>query len=250
MLRLIALALLIATPTTAQAPLLPADPATAAFVRDNLVATFYHEVGHALIDTLELPVLGREEDAADTLSVLLIDRLWQEDAAEDLIRSVADAYLLFDAQSTANDEPLPYWDTHSLDLQRYYNTVCLFYGADPDAREDLADALDLPAERRESCQEEYQLAADSWGAMLDGRPPQDHNPAFRLIEPAGQNDLTELIATEVGILNGEYGLPVRIDVTVETCGEANAFYDLRARRVVMCVEYADDLTSLYSDAPR
>ena len=249
MLRATALALLTALPAGAQT-VLPGEPGKAAFVRANLVATFYHEVGHALIDTLDLPVLGREEDAADMLSVLLIDRLWQDEAAGDLIRQVADAYILFDARSETKGEGLPYWDTHSLDLQRYYNFVCLFYGADPDAREGLADELDLPTERRESCPEEYEQAANSWGAMLDGMPPQDNRPGFRLVVPADRDALTALVAEEVRALNGEYGLPQTIDVTVEPCGEPNAIYDPRARRIVMCTEYADDLGKLYEEAAK
>ena len=249
MLRLIALALLTALPAGAQTTP-PDDGGKADFVAANLVATFYHEVGHALIDTLDLPVLGREEDAADTLSVLLIDKLWQDEAAGDLIRQVADAYLLFDAKGASDGEELPYWDTHSLDLQRYYTYVCIFYGADPDTREDIADELDLPSERRESCPEEYEQAANSWGALLEGMPPQDSRPSFRLVVPADRDTFTALVAAEVRALNGEYGLPKPVDVTVEPCGEPNAFYDPRARRIVMCTEYADDLAQLYDQAEK
>ncbi|MBA4350919.1 MAG: hypothetical protein C0427_06690, partial [Rhodobacter sp.] len=41
-------------------------------VRDVMLAIFYHELGHALIDVMQLPVLGLEEDAADVLSVVMI----------------------------------------------------------------------------------------------------------------------------------------------------------------------------------
>ena len=39
------------------------------FVHDNLLATRYHEIGHAMIDQLELSLLGQEKDAADVASV-------------------------------------------------------------------------------------------------------------------------------------------------------------------------------------
>jgi hypothetical protein len=51
------------------------------------------------------------------------------------------------------------------DEQLYYNLVCIFYGAYPDAREDLAQELVLPEERAINRQEEYELAIDSWGAF-------------------------------------------------------------------------------------
>lgn len=225
---------------------LPADPDAADFVTGNLVFVFYHEVAHALIDILDLPVLGREEDAADALSALLIDTLWDEDAAVALTYSSALGFLLFAAEAERQGAEPAYWGQHSLDLQRYYNLLCLFYGANPDMRDDVADELDLPAERRESCPEEFEMVAASWGAMLEGMPPQDHGRGLRLVVPAGRDDYTKLIAEEVRALNGEYGLPVWVDVTVETCGEPNAFYDPRARRIVMCFEYAEELARLYA----
>ncbi len=42
-----------------------ADARREAFVEANLLGIFYHELGHALIDILGLPVFGQEEDAAD-----------------------------------------------------------------------------------------------------------------------------------------------------------------------------------------
>lgn len=33
---------------------------------------FYHEVGHALVDVLELPITGKEEDAVDQLSTYVL----------------------------------------------------------------------------------------------------------------------------------------------------------------------------------
>ena len=39
------------------------------FVHDNLLATSYHEIGYAMIDQLELSLLGQEKDAADVASV-------------------------------------------------------------------------------------------------------------------------------------------------------------------------------------
>ena len=39
------------------------------FVHDNLLATRYHEIGCAMIDQLELSLLGQEKDVADVASV-------------------------------------------------------------------------------------------------------------------------------------------------------------------------------------
>lgn len=233
------------TPLRADVPA-PPDPDVAAFVEANMIAALYHEAAHALIDTLHLAVEGREEDAADALAALLIDRLRDDEAATLLVTQTALAFRLYDAEG--GTAPQAYRDTHSLDLQRYYTLVCLFYGADPARRVDLARDLDLPVEREESCPEEWQAAADFWGDRLAGMPPQDHLKGFRLRRADTGDALTRAIAREVDALNGEYGVPARIDVTVERCGEANAFYDPRARQIVLCTDYADDLARLYRAA--
>ncbi|EAQ14442.1 putative metallopeptidase DUF4344 [Maritimibacter alkaliphilus HTCC2654] len=49
-----------------------------AFVESNILATLYHELGHALIDIQDVPIFGQEEDAADVLSILLVDAFWEE----------------------------------------------------------------------------------------------------------------------------------------------------------------------------
>ena len=61
--------------------LLPA-PAFADFTENNLLAIFYHELGHAVIDQMQVPIFGQEEDAADSLSILLVDALYESDDAE------------------------------------------------------------------------------------------------------------------------------------------------------------------------
>ena len=43
------------------------------FVALNLISVFYHELGHTVIDTMQVPIFGQEEDAAEAFSILLID---------------------------------------------------------------------------------------------------------------------------------------------------------------------------------
>ena len=123
------------------------EPNSDQFVHDNLLATLYHEIGHAMIDQLELPLLGQEEDAADVASVFLIDALYEEEAAIEITYAAADMFL-----ALAEETGEPYWaSTHGPDLQRYYNLACLFAGADMDARarigEDLGVKLNLKLQK-------------------------------------------------------------------------------------------------------
>jgi hypothetical protein len=47
------------------------------FVFGNVLFVAAHELGHALVSEMKLPILGREEDAADVLAILTA--LWMGD---------------------------------------------------------------------------------------------------------------------------------------------------------------------------
>lgn len=224
------------------------DASTQDFVDANLLATFYHELGHGLIDVLMLPVLGREEDAVDTLSALMIHDLWQEDAAVNMVYHTAGAFQAYAIEAEANGYEPAYWGQHSLDMQRYYNLICLFYGANPDEREDIAIDLGLPENRAVRCPDEFALAYDSWGVMLEGLEPGPD--MFGLVmEPGDADDpVYALLSEEVAELNKTYGLPQEIRVGVEPCGQANAFYVPAEARIIMCTEYAEDLARIWQGA--
>ena len=131
-------------------------------VAGAFVFFLFHEVGHALIDVLELPITGREEDAADQLAAwVLID-------AEEGNAAVIDAATSFygDGEETVEVEETDFADEHGLDRQRYFNMVCWVYGSDPDANSDLVDDGWLPEDRANLCEGEYQQLDRSWGRLL------------------------------------------------------------------------------------
>ena len=212
-----------------------AAPASADFVENNLLAIFYHELGHAVIDQMQVPIFGQEEDAADALSVLLIDALYDGASAENIAYDSA-ALFWFEAQN----EPA-YWDVHGPDEQRFFNTVCLFYGAEPDSREDFAQELGLPEERAEGCADEFDLASASWNAVLDEMADSAALTGKLLVEPVSE---MQVILEEVADLNKEFSWPQDIKVRLAPCGEANAFYDLGAQSITMCSELPDWLEEI------
>jgi len=174
-----------------------------------------------------VPIFGQEEDAADALSILLIDALYDPDVAEDM---AYDSAAVFWAE--AAEEPA-FWDTHGPDEQRFYNTVCLFYGADPDRREAFAEDLGLPEERAEGCPGEFELAANSWNTVLDEMAEDKSLSGLLVFEGASENPLIE---AEIAALNEEFRWPRDIVVESAPCGEANAYYDLGAQSITMCEE--------------
>jgi hypothetical protein len=68
---------------------------------------FFHELGHALIDVLQLPIVGREEDAADEFATLAL--LAEEKAGAEAALAVAEYFRLEGTQATKNGE-VAWWD--------------------------------------------------------------------------------------------------------------------------------------------
>jgi hypothetical protein len=124
--------------------------------------TFMHELGHALVDQYQLPIVGREEDVVDSFAAIVLLEAGQEDA----VVAGIDQFDL-DAAEEAELDELAYWDEHSLSEQRFYNIACLVYGSDPDAYADWVDEDWLPEDRAERCPAEYDQASNSWSVLLE-----------------------------------------------------------------------------------
>ena len=135
---------------------------------DAGVFFLHHEVGHALVDLYELPVTGREEDAVDELAAILIIEGW--DGGDLAVLTAADSFFnsgLEESAEVESPEDLPFWDEHSLDLQRFYSVACLVYGSNPEAHAGLLADGTVPEENAELCQETYGIKLDTWSFLLE-----------------------------------------------------------------------------------
>jgi hypothetical protein len=123
---------------------------------------FAHEFGHALIHNFELPVLGREEDAADGIATVLLLK------APDGATYAADAAEFWDAFSGRQNPPklAEYADNHSFDRQRAFNILCWVGGSDEGILQALAENEIVPEERLASCPAEWQLLEQSAEQVL------------------------------------------------------------------------------------
>ncbi len=131
---------------------------------DAVQFVFLHEIGHALIDTYKLPVMGNEEDAADRCSAFInLNELGDEGVRS--VLAASDAFAI-EAKNTSPDERNPA-DEHLLQEQRFYNTLCLTYGSNPNKYEYLVSEGYLPKERAVRCPNEYQRTVESWVKLLE-----------------------------------------------------------------------------------
>lgn len=217
------------------------------FVVNNAIFILFHEAGHMLVSEFNLPVLGREEDAVDALSSVLL--LGAED--EDLnttMQDAADGWFLLDEAKEDGPQEDDFMGTHGLDRQRAYSIVCMMTGANAEFFKEFADSLDFPEERRQECVFEYQRARDSWMSLLAANMKDGVKTRFEVTyEPAGNEDLQgfadllksagalETIATVFG---EGYNLKDGIKITGKTCGTENAFWYAGDREITYCYEMA------------
>ena len=54
-----------------------------------------------------------------------------------------------------------------------------------------------------------------------------------------------ILRAEIAALNAELRFDAPLRVVVETCGEANAFYDPNDRLVIFCTEFEGHLRAMY-----
>ncbi|PWR21343.1 DUF4344 domain-containing metallopeptidase [Zavarzinia aquatilis] len=270
--RLCLLFLLLLGAAPAAAEPRPLDAGDRLFIQANVQWTVGHEIGHALIDQLQLPVFGREEDAADMLGALLLvlrrDAGLQPDFRERL-KAIADGWLLEWLDDLKLDSSIPYWDQHSLDIQRLFTFTCLIFGSDPEHLRDLADTATLPVERALYCPDEYALAARSidWVSQHYGRPagemPAPGAGRFRVTYETGGasrvRDLIEIVQADPFVqeaadrLSERLRLPRDIGIVFTDCGNPDAFYNANTVEIVICYglleHFADYARRRHDPAP-
>ncbi|HKZ14620.1 MAG TPA: DUF4344 domain-containing metallopeptidase [Solirubrobacterales bacterium] len=122
-----------------------------------------HEFAHALIHNFELPVLGREEDAADGISTVVLLK------AEGGALYAIDAAEFWEAFSGRQDPPdlAEYADNHSFDRQRADNILCWVAGSDESILEAFLENEVLPEGRLASCPGEWELLRGSAEQVLN-----------------------------------------------------------------------------------
>jgi hypothetical protein len=237
------------------------DPARSAvqFAVGNVEFLVLHEIGHFLIMEKEVPILGPEENAADYIATLALlheaplDPAFNDRALHSLL-AAADAFAASWQVGEAVSADVPYWGSHALSIQRFYQIACLLYGSDPKTFASVPAAAGLPPERAASCKAEYARAEHAIGWLLDnyGRHPGDppgaptdvrYEPAptrvsARIAEELKAQRLLELIVER---LRERFVLARPMSVVLRSCGQREAAWLPDRRELVVCYELLDTL---------
>ena len=238
------------------------------FTVANSEFTLMHEMGHLLISELQLPVLGREEDAADQLGFMGLFLLQQEQHRDDFsakLMDVADYWRLEWQSAERSGTEIPVWDSHALDAQRFYNIACLAYGSDPDRLDWVLEVSGLPVERALYCPEEYAQAAHAvqWFREHFGRSnerparhrirviydtPPGHLPGgTELLEKIRASGELEAVAAKA---SEAFELPRDLTLRMSTCGAPDAWFNRISGELTLCYERIAYFRDLAAELPR
>ena len=140
---------------------------------NNSIFVFQHEIGHLFVGEFDLPVLGKEEDAADSLASVMLLSQDTEDvrpgAPRRRRRLVSHGVL---ARATNTRTPTSTTSTASI-FSAPTPIVCLMVGANPKTFGDIAEEYEMDEDRQESCAFDYQQAVNSWVQLLEPHTVKD-----------------------------------------------------------------------------
>jgi len=139
-----------------------------------------HELGHAMFDIFDVPVFGRQEDAADEFATYIMLQFGGEQALG-LIDGAAYGYHAY--IKDLKDKPqvtLPlaaFSSDHGAPEERYFNLICIAYGYDNRLFSGEMDKI--PPGRARSCKFEYEELKFAMQTVF--WPHLDHDKVARVL---------------------------------------------------------------------
>jgi hypothetical protein len=226
------------------------------FVIGNTFFVMLHELGHATISELDIGVLGKEEDAADSFAATQLIGLGTAVSEEAVVNS-AKGWFMSDRRDKAEGDDVPFYDAHGLDQQRAFQFVCFLVGADDKKFKNLADEVKLPKDRQTSCQSDYTQAAKAWDQALRPHARAPDQPKTKIDVVYGEVKGNEAIARAVRAMmllevianraSGLFAWPTPFSLEMQSCGFINAAWVASTHKLTFCYELATDFAELYRD---
>ena len=121
----------------------------------------FHETAYALFDLFDVPIWGRIDDAADRLTAFVMMQFGEDNARTTILGSA-----LFFNWSAHTWTGKDFASTEAPEAQRFYNFLCIAYGGDPIAFDNLKTNGALPEYRSAQCAKEYQQVRKAFDLRL------------------------------------------------------------------------------------
>ena len=226
----------------------------ARFLAANVEWVLDHEMAHALIHEFDLPVLGQEEDAADSFASASVSARHPEREAAERLALVAELWFL---EAEAVGEP-DYFTEHDLDIQRGFRVLCVANGADSAVADAALAFVDVPDGGFDGCEVDRDLATESWDVLIgpntlyEDEPPADvtveYGPAEGLEAERAALEATGAMEALAAEAAETYALFDPLLIAGRACGEPDAFHDADEGEIVLCYELVADMLALRAAA--
>ena len=225
------------------------------FVAGNMLFVLLHELGHAVVSEMELPVVGKDEDAADSFAATRLIKIGSG-FSDQVVADAAKGWFLSDRRDKKEGDAVPYYDEHGLNLQRAYQFVCFLVGSDEDKFKSLANETKLPKDRQSSCAGDYSRASKAWDSFLRPHLRAPDQPKIKIDvvygDGKGKLDALAQAARSVMLLEpvaqlaaDQLAWPAPFALEMQTCGFINAAWVASTHKLTLCYELAADFAELY-----
>jgi Putative metallopeptidase len=224
------------------------------FVLGNTLFILLHEMGHVHFSEMKLPVLGREEDEADTFAAITMLKVGTS-FTERVLANASQGWFFSERRNQQTGAKPLYYDAHDLSPQRAYQIVCLMVGSDPAKFKAIADDAKMPESRQESCKRDYAKALRSWEMVLAPHRRAADQPETKINIIYGDAQgvfevfarsfrATRLLET-VAERSAIYVWPAPFTMEMLSCDGPNASWDDEARTLKLCYQLPFDFAQLY-----
>jgi hypothetical protein len=231
------------------------------FVVGNMLFVATHELGHALVSEMKLPVLVGEEQAADDFAVLTTLKHGERDFSDRVLIEAAKGWSARGGRRKKGGGMPDYYARHRLDERRGYRIVCLMVGADAERFKALAEETKLPHDRRRRCGWDYDRATRNWERVLESHRRSAGQPKtpIDVIYRAAKGNLgiyaqtfrnLQFLETIAELAADRFAWPNPISFEMRSCRDDGARWSISARRLHICYELARGFAELYRDLER
>ena len=152
-----------------------------------------HEMGHAIIRQLNLPLTGMEEDSADGFATFFTVN--DKDTGPNAALGGA---VLFDAMGSKRPNLTleDFSSDHPVILQRVYNFLCAVVGSDPQRLQNslVTDGY-IPKGRAMLCRKEWTQLNYGWWTVLEPHLTDTYKPEAQAAQQQALKDLAEEMKT-------------------------------------------------------
>lgn len=225
------------------------------FVVGNMLFSTVHEFGHAVMSEMQMPVLGRMEDAADSFAMVTALKMMTDTSVRALIES-GKGWFFTELSDRKRGGMTAFYESHGMNLQRAYQIACYMVGANPARFKALADAIKIPEARQTTCKDDYAIAAWSWEELLKPYARSPDTPRSKIdvtySEAAGPLAIYEKTFKELRFLDRLSNMATDkftwrrpLTMTMETCGKVNAWWSEPNAKITVCYELVDEFVQLY-----